>query len=322
MSGGEIVIPTFDDDEETPSFLSNSSSAGAFQPFHFHQQQQHTAGKGQSHSQQSSFSGPSISLSASNLNANTFGHGSSNFSSSSLASGNRPRGDSDALSRPNYARKGSFAFQQQHQQQGNLPLRKESVSTPTHPAHSNNAGNSEAIEQALYIVLESFFEKADEKMADCLSRPVATHDNQLAAELQLPRILGKGVDPSFDRVLDAIAHIGRKMPKTVVDVVMRWRKSQGEGVDHQLVNKAMSSAGAHTFQTLQSHTSNSQALSRQTVADILSERKALASIYILCRALICIVEAVNVDTLGDELVAKLEDIIFNSLKNADPCVFP
>ena len=71
-------------------------------------------------------------------------------------------------------------------------------------------------------------------------------------------------------------------------------------------------------------------MAARAIADILNERKSvrrmqldsadpqLASIYILCRALAAVTGAVTRETLGDELGSKLEDIIYNSLKNADP----
>lgn len=46
--------------------------------------------------------------------------------------------------------------------------------------------------------------------------------------------------------------------------------------------------------------------------------RQLALVYILCRALISIVQVVTREALGEELGARLEEIIFNSIKNADP----
>jgi hypothetical protein len=58
----------------------------------------------------------------------------------------------------------------------------------------------------------------------------------------------------------------------------------------------------------------------RSAADVLNDRKSFSSIYILCRALSAIVSTAGKDSLGDELGSKLEDIIYNSLKNADPAL--
>lgn len=71
------------------------------------------------------------------------------------------------------------------------------------------------------------------------------------------------------------------------------------------------------------------------VAQALSERKSvrpgslpsehdsdrlfqIALVYLLCRALITIVQGVTRELLSEELGKRLEDIVFNSIKNADP----
>lgn len=44
----------------------------------------------------------------------------------------------------------------------------------------------------------------------------------------------------------------------------------------------------------------------------------LALVFLLCRALIAIAQGVTKETLGEELGCRLEEIVFNSIKNADP----
>ena len=51
---------------------------------------------------------------------------------------------------------------------------------------------------------------------------------------------------------------------------------------------------------------------------ILKERKMLAANYILNRVLIHIVKKLKEDQLPKELGEKLEEMVFNQLKNVDP----
>lgn len=85
---------------------------------------------------------------------------------------------------------------------------------------------------------------------------------------------------------------------------MRWRKDQSQAID--------------TSRSLGSNTSEMSGY-RHT-AEILTERKYLSSIYVLCRVLTAVVESATRETLGDDVGSTLEDIIYNSLKNADPSV--
>ena len=44
----------------------------------------------------------------------------------------------------------------------------------------------------------------------------------------LERICGAGVDPDFDQLISALAHINRQKPKPLVDTIMYWRKAKGD----------------------------------------------------------------------------------------------
>ena len=39
---------------------------------------------------------------------------------------------------------------------------------------------------------------------------------------------GAGVDPDFDQLISALAHINRQKPKPLVDTIMYWRKAKGD----------------------------------------------------------------------------------------------
>ena len=44
----------------------------------------------------------------------------------------------------------------------------------------------------------------------------------------LEQICGAGVDPDFDQLISALAHINRQKPKPLVDTIMYWRKAKGD----------------------------------------------------------------------------------------------
>lgn len=44
----------------------------------------------------------------------------------------------------------------------------------------------------------------------------------------LEHICGAGVDPDFDQLISALAHINRQKPKPLVDTIMYWRKAKGD----------------------------------------------------------------------------------------------
>jgi hypothetical protein len=56
----------------------------------------------------------------------------------------------------------------------------------------------------------------------------------------LPEILGQGVDPEFDALFVFLAQISKKLPKLVIDLAMRWRKGQNDGIPQSAVRHASS----------------------------------------------------------------------------------
>ena len=63
--------------------------------------------------------------------------------------------------------------------------------------------------------------QADHKIDQCVS---TTPEKQDYLEL----ICGSGVDPDFDQLISALAHINRQKPKPLVDTIMYWRKAKGD----------------------------------------------------------------------------------------------
>lgn len=118
--------------------------------------------------------------------------------------------------------------------------------------------------------------------------------------------MGPGVDPKLDELLTSLGKIAQKHAKPVVESVMRWRKSQNDGIDERLVSHHLSqpSGSARIART-------------QDIASLLVERKALASIYIMCRALLAATETMAKDALGEAVGQSLEELTFEQFKRPD-----
>lgn len=58
----------------------------------------------------------------------------------------------------------------------------------------------------------------------------------------------------------------------------------------------------------------------KSAVDKLNERKNLSSIYLLCRALTAVAEVVNTDLLANEFGAKLEEVVYNTIRKCNPFV--
>jgi len=159
------------------------------------------------------------------------------------------------------------------------------------------------LEVAVYLILDRFVEECESKLAQLLSKPIPA---SVEDDVYIPYCLGHGVDPAFDATFVSLAEVSRRKSSQVVNFVMRWKSRQGETNDDYAIQRALVTSG--------------NSLNARRVAAVLSERKSLALVYILCRALISIVQVVTREALGEELGARLEEIIFNSIKNADPHV--
>ena len=118
--------------------------------------------------------------------------------------------------------------------------------------------------------------------------------------------MGPGVDSKLDELLSSLGKVAQKHAKPVIESVMRWRKSHNEGLDERLVNHHLSQP------------SGSARVARvQDVASILVERKALASIYIMCRALLAATQSMAKDALGEAVGQSLEELTFEQFKRPD-----
>lgn len=118
--------------------------------------------------------------------------------------------------------------------------------------------------------------------------------------------MGPGVDLKFDETLQSLGQIAQKHPKPVVDSIMRWRKSQLENVGSDIIR----------FHMAQSPGLN-RTIRPPDVPGLLNERKSLASIYIMCRALIAVLQSLPKDALGERMGYTLEKTTFDQFKKPD-----
>ncbi|KAF8624989.1 hypothetical protein AX15_005621 [Amanita polypyramis BW_CC] len=115
--------------------------------------------------------------------------------------------------------------------------------------------------------------------------------------------MGNGVDTKFDDILRSLGKIAQKHSKPVIDSIMRWRRSQNENVGSEII-------GVHT-------TRSSRTIRMHNIPGLLNERKSLASIYIMCRALIAVLQSLPKDALGGVMGHNLEETTFNQFRRPE-----
>ena len=87
---------------------------------------------------------------------------------------------------------------------------------------------------------------------------------------------------------------------------MRWRKCQNDPVSPEIFR-------IHTSQS----PATARALRSQDIQAILTERKSLAAIYIMCRALVAATQSISKDALGEAVGHSLEELTFEQFKKPD-----
>ena len=125
-------------------------------------------------------------------------------------------------------------------------------------------------------------------------------------EPSLPEYMGPGVDIKFDELLNSLGRIGQRHAKPVLESIMRWRRSQND-------SGGLEYSRTHTVQS--PHTNRGVRFPDATA--ILNERKSLAAIYIMCRALIAVVQSLSKDALSDQTGFNLEETMFEQFRKPD-----
>jgi hypothetical protein len=115
--------------------------------------------------------------------------------------------------------------------------------------------------------------------------------------------LGPGIDTKFDDILKTLGGIGQNNAKPVVDSIRRWRQSQNSSLIPQDIFRLQAS--------------QSSALRGNRLYDVLGERRSLAAIYIMCRALIVVMQSLSKDALGESIGFNLEETTFEQFRRPD-----
>ena len=184
-------------------------------------------------------------------------------------------------------------------------------------------------EYALHHLFDSFVGQADGKINRCTAE--ATEQEPI-----VEAVLGPEIDPDFDQLISALGHIAHQNPKPLIDIIMYWRKTKGETAKQA---KQDLSQSAYTQQRPlprrntepphilyadpRSLTQNGQ----DTIyhhstslhqSSIQAERRSALSIYLLCRVLVEIYKRTDMTSLTRDMNDKLEEIIFDQLKQLEP----
>ena len=154
-------------------------------------------------------------------------------------------------------------------------------------------------ECALHAIFIQFEAMAEDKIERFLKF-------RLDRDPPLVDVFGPRIDPKFDDLLVSLGQIASKSTKRVIDSIMRWRRTQQESVSGDLIV-------AHSS----SNSSFARTARPKEIANLLNERKSLASIYVMCRALLATLQSVSRDALGESTGFNLEDTVFAQFKHPD-----
>ncbi|KAG5637178.1 hypothetical protein H0H81_005477 [Sphagnurus paluster] len=152
---------------------------------------------------------------------------------------------------------------------------------------------------ALHAVFMRFATSAENKIETFLQQGLDQEPTLLKD------LIGPGVDPKFDEILQSLGKIAQRHAKPVLDSIMRWRRSQHENVGSDIIRH-------HAAQ------SPTSLRSRQNdIPALLYERKSLVAIYIMCRALIAVMQSISKDALGEAMGYTLEETTFEQFRKPD-----
>ena len=176
-------------------------------------------------------------------------------------------------------------------------------------------------EYALHHLFTKFVPLADHKVTQCSMDPLNPANN-------IELICGPGVDPDFDQLLFAMAHITRRKPQHLVDTVMLWRQQRV----HKSSDAGQDSSSPSPLQKMiprratdYSQIRSPDASLGEHIDDEWRYKKDFQSavvIYLTCRVLIEVFNQDDASALSSRLYERLEGIIFERLQDLDPNTFP
>ncbi|KAH7878271.1 cell morphogenesis N-terminal-domain-containing protein [Lentinula edodes] len=153
---------------------------------------------------------------------------------------------------------------------------------------------------ALHAVFIRFASSPESKIDAFLRQP-------LEQDPLLPELIGPDVDPKLDETLLSLGQIAQKHTKPVINSILRWRRSQVENVGSDVIRYHMSHSPTGTARVIRTH----------DVPALLNERKNLAAIYIMCRALDAVVKTLSKDAIGENLGYSLEKPTFDQFQKPE-----
>ncbi|GAB7361673.1 hypothetical protein MBLNU230_g1723t1 [Neophaeotheca triangularis] len=175
-------------------------------------------------------------------------------------------------------------------------------------------------EYALHHLFTSFIAEADGRIERCMFR-------QGEAEPRIEDVCGPNTDPAFDQLISSLGHINRHKPKSLIDSVIHWRKKKADAAN-MLFHDLQVARDAVTNRQYNNGSGITLPAAGETIAVLelnmaMSERRSLASVYILCRVLIEIIgqttlKALNGSDTTLNTADRLEDVIYGQLQNAEP----
>ncbi|ORX65825.1 hypothetical protein DL89DRAFT_92641 [Linderina pennispora] len=128
----------------------------------------------------------------------------------------------------------------------------------------------------------------------------------------LARYLDKGVDPVFDRTLQKLGMLARRRARVIIELLLVWRKATIDSTDEFPLDGSLASAYSAGKQAMSMPSLTSRAHS------IARDRRSLASVYILCRALVAVVGQLESTHLEGDLGDRLEELVFRQVREVNP----
>ncbi|KAF8253553.1 hypothetical protein K440DRAFT_236308 [Wilcoxina mikolae CBS 423.85] len=182
-----------------------------------------------------------------------------------------------------------------------------------HYSKSREEESKTPAEYALHILFTQFVRLAERKVNSCLPPSHA-----LDKEPDIENICGPGADPAFDKLIGSLGYIARHKPKPVIDSLMIWRKSKSDAATFSRQEPIVQ--GRHIPPRRNTEPNGPvDGNSGTRESSLVADRRTTVAIYILCRVLIEVIGQTTLDRVTEDM-ARLEHIIFNQLRSADPDV--
>ncbi|KAF2010010.1 hypothetical protein BU24DRAFT_414452 [Aaosphaeria arxii CBS 175.79] len=184
-------------------------------------------------------------------------------------------------------------------------------------------------EYALHHLFNSFMDQTSKMIEQCMT-------DRGQPEVNVEKVCGPGVDPSFDQLISALGHIARHKPKPLIDTIMHWRKAKSDEANSQRLKLASARQGAslpptvlprrntEPVQSVGDHASSGSISSspenilvlQQVLAQ--AEQRSTVSTYILCRVLIEIITQTDLQSLTVEMADRLLGLFYGQLISVEP----